>query len=132
MNDWTPKKVLLRLHPGGTEICTEAQFDRWVREGLLPRGKQVHTPGLQGSESLYPPGTDRQLLALRELRERERRLERLLVLMWWQGYTVDETALRDALKRLLQLQLNDLLKTSREARRSLRSGCRNGKVRREP
>lgn len=65
----------------------------WRRRGLLPHGVQ------RGGHWWYPPETGEQLRALCELRLRGVELDDLAVLLFIDGFTVDEVALRKALRR---------------------------------
>lgn len=83
---------------------TETQLVRWHREGLLPPiGQPLARRFLgrgRGSETLYPAGTSAQLLALCGLHAHERRLVPLGWSLWWQGYVVSPTLIREALQHL--------------------------------
>jgi hypothetical protein len=68
---------------------TARQIAEWHRDriGLLPRP----TPrwrGRKGSESVYPPGTVRQLLALCAFRREDRHVPHIAWRLWWAGYPV--------------------------------------------
>lgn len=80
---------------------TPAQLERWHKRGLLPAPVQVYVPGARGSRSLYPPGTERQLLRLAELRQRRRSLDELTFELWWEGWEIPIDLARHALQRFL-------------------------------
>src|SRR5258708_11154308 len=82
-------RLLVNLaHEHGYEVSA-TQLGRWHRAGLLPRPKQQAMGKAQGSQSLYPPGTSEQLLALCALRSHERRFSHLACQPWWARYPVD-------------------------------------------
>ena len=64
------------------------QLGRWHRMGLLPHPLQQSRGKARGSQSLYPSGTEEQLLALCALHISERRLSFLAWQLWWAGYPV--------------------------------------------
>jgi hypothetical protein len=82
------RQLLNLAHEHGYEVSA-TQLGRWHRAGLLPRPKQQAMGKAQGSQSLYPPGTGEQLLALCALRSHERRFSHLTWQLWWAGYPVD-------------------------------------------
>jgi hypothetical protein len=76
-------------------VLTKRQLARWHRAGLLPKPKQEGLGRHKGSQSLYPEGTAKQLLAICELMKKERRLEHLSWQLWWQGFDIDLEFIRD-------------------------------------
>lgn len=108
----TKQQLLPAAARAGLKVSAD-QLKRWCREGLLPRPSQRHLPGRRGSESIYPPGTLRQLVAVAELHANERRFDELRFDVWWAGHWVQETHLRSSLVALLE----DPLEEIREVRR---------------
>ena len=80
---------------------TRRQIERWHHAGLLPSPTQRHVSGVRGSVSVYPPGTDRPLLALCRWRARRRKLHELAFRLWWEGYAIQPRTLRESLGRLM-------------------------------
>src|SRR5439155_6794105 len=80
---------------------TPRVLKRWRMEGLIPRPRQIHALGKRGSGSLYPPESVDQLLAVCELRDRERRFDELRFRLWWEGRWVEAEALRRSLLNLI-------------------------------
>ena len=64
------------------------QLGRWHRMGLLPHPQQQSQGKARGSQSLYPSGTEEQLLALCAIHIGERCLSFLAWQLWWTGYPV--------------------------------------------
>jgi hypothetical protein len=77
-------------------------------EGLMPRPIQRHVAGRRGSVSSYPPEAVGQLASLLRLRSEERRLDELRFRLWWQGYWVEEAALRATLVGLAEKSISEL------------------------
>jgi hypothetical protein len=95
---------LLRSAPG----TSARQLKRWRMEGLMPRPIQRHVAGRRGSVSSYPPQAVGQLASLLRLRSQERRLDELRFRLWWQGYWVEEAALRATLVGLAEKSISEL------------------------
>jgi hypothetical protein len=95
----TAVELLERAKAAGHDV-SPTQLARWHRAGLLPRPKQCSLGKGQGTQTLYPLGTGRQLLALCTLHAKERRLASIGWHLWWAGFPVADEyhkrALRDA------------------------------------
>lgn len=83
------------------------QLERWRREGLIPRPKQIGLGRGKGSIVLHPEGTGRQLLALLRFKQQDRRLSTVGWRLWGEGFPVAEfvrehmePALREGIDRL--------------------------------
>src|SRR4051794_9150188 len=72
------------------------------REGVLQHGRQVHSRGVEGSQTRYPAAAKDQLLLVLRLREHERRFDSLRFLVWWHGGWVDPQLLRASIGRRLE------------------------------
>jgi len=83
----------------GTGI-SDRMLETFRARGLIPRPRRV---GYRGRAPVwrYPPGTDRQLLALLGWREHARDPDVLQVLLWIDGFPIPAAAVRDALTRQL-------------------------------
>lgn len=77
---------------------TAAQLARWHRAGLLPRPGQRSLGRGRGTETFYPAGTSVQLVALCQMKEEERRLDRLAFGLWWDGFAVGSDVIKEFLK----------------------------------
>ncbi len=77
---------------------TPAQVARWHRAGLLPRPAQRSLGRGRGTETVYPAGTSVQLVALCQMKDEERRLDRLAFRLWWDGFPVDPEVIKEFLK----------------------------------
>lgn len=81
---------------------SEPQLKAWRRAGLIPRPLDQHGRGRKrGSTTTYPPGTAAQLVALGQLHQRERQLGPLAFRLWWQGFPIPMTAIRQALHQVI-------------------------------
>jgi len=90
----TEKQLLQAITRQGHKISAD-QLKRWRRADLIPRPVQSHPSGNRGSEATYPPGTLNQLLAVCELRDRFKKLDRIRFELWWAGqHTGDLTHIR--------------------------------------
>lgn len=94
--DETREQLLALAGSSGYGI-TEHQLARWHREGLLPRPKQRPLGKGHGTQTVYPPGTEAQLLALCAIRAKERSLDRVRWYLWWAGYEVPVERIREFL-----------------------------------
>lgn len=96
----TDQELLARAAKAGL-VVTVRQLERWHKQHLLPRKVQEHRPGVRGSISCYPPGTESQFLALCRWRQRRRKLHELRFWLWWEGWDIPIGPLRESLLRLL-------------------------------
>lgn len=81
---------------------TDVQRKAWRRAGLIPRPiDQLGLGRERGSTTIYPAGAGRQLAALGRLHRRERGLDSLAFLLWWQGYAVPTPTVKHALERAI-------------------------------
>lgn len=83
------------------------QLERWRREGLIPRPKQIGLGRGKGSIVLHPEGTGRQLLALLRFKQQDRRLSTVGWRLWGEGFPVTnfvrehmEPTLQEGVERL--------------------------------
>src|SRR5690348_2860734 len=67
---------------------SETQLARWSRAGLLPRPKQQSLGRGKGTQTVFPPGTAAQLLALCAIRKQTRLMVRWGWHLWWRGFPV--------------------------------------------
>ena len=85
MDEQLTEEQLIRAAARQGCNVTKHQLKRWRRAQLIPRPLQVHTGGHRGSHSSYPAGTLTQLLAVCELHERFRKLDRIRFELWLTG-----------------------------------------------
>src|SRR5258707_10332904 len=74
-----------------------AQLARWHRAGLLPRPRQQALGRGRGTETFYPPGSALQVVAICQIKDEERRLERIAFRLWWEGFPVEMAVIREQL-----------------------------------
>jgi hypothetical protein len=86
----------------------DGQVKTYHQQGLIQRPKQVWRPGEPGSDSVYPPGTLAQLIAVSERHAVERRYDELRLNVWWDGYWVEPSKLRATLSALLDDAVGDI------------------------
>jgi len=89
----TAEDLLAAAQEAGFEV-TRDQLHRWQREGLLPRPRQRGLGHGLGTEVIYPPGSARQLVALREQLEIKRSFIDAAWVLWWNRYWVSERWIR--------------------------------------
>jgi hypothetical protein len=102
MGTWLTDSELLAHAARAGVHASRHQIERWRKHGLLPRSVQHHVPGRRGSLSLCPPESVSCLVALCRLHQKERRLDELRFLLWWEGYAVDRKKLRGYIVRTVQ------------------------------
>jgi len=97
----TREELLDLAKARGYEV-TEHQLARWHRAGLLLRPKQRSLGKGHGTQTVYPPGTGKQLLRLCEIHfdDEEKRLLHVGWRLWWEGYKVSFQLIRSFLDRL--------------------------------
>ncbi len=78
--------------------ASAAQVARWHRAGLLPQPRQRSLGRGRGTQTVYPPGTARQLVALIQLHRRYRYLDDVGWRLWWHGFHVSEPFWRGSLR----------------------------------
>jgi hypothetical protein len=91
---------------------TPAQLARWHRAGLLPRPSQRSLGRGRGTMTTYPPGTAAQVVALCQIRDDERRLDRIAFRLWWAGFTVDLAVIRKQMQAVLRSIETDLQRSA--------------------
>jgi hypothetical protein len=88
--------MLAQARAAGFSV-TERQLARWHYEGLICGRKQSWSKGRAGSETIYPPGSGNQLVALCKFRVTHHRAADIGWLLWWFGFSVDEKYWRGTL-----------------------------------
>ncbi len=82
------RQELLDLARDNGHAVSSSQLARWHREGLLPQPDWRRLGKARGTQTVYPPGTERQFLALCTLHRQERRLDYVAWYLWWANYEV--------------------------------------------
>jgi hypothetical protein len=93
-------KELLGLAQARGYPVSARQLAYWHRKGLIPRPVQRSLGKGHGTESVYPPGTGEQLLALCEAHSGEKRLDHVAWRLWWEDHEVSFGLLREFLVRV--------------------------------
>ncbi len=83
----TRQELLDLARDNGYEVSSP-QLARWHREGLLPQPEVRRLGKGHGTQTVYPPGTEDQLLALCAIRDKKWRLGPTAWYLWWAGYEV--------------------------------------------
>ncbi len=89
----TREELLALAEAHGYDV-NDHKLTRWRHEGLIPRPRQRSLGKGHGTQTIYPPGTGEQLLALCEIRTKERSLDRVAWHLWWAGYGVSAEPVR--------------------------------------
>ena len=76
----------------------EARLAHWHRAGLISKPVQKSLGRGMGTVSLYPAGTSRQVLAICYLRNKHHRLDDVRWLLWFNGFSVEESYWRGYLR----------------------------------
>lgn len=89
-------------------IVTDAQIERWRRQGLLPRPRQTGLGHSRGSVVMVPPETAAQAMEIERLYRIRRKRDWVGWQLWMQGYEVDDrywkTALEEARSSILDVR----------------------------
>lgn len=88
----TTAELIERLSARGLDVSID-QLKRWSRSGLVSRSAQVFETGQAGSVTRWPSEAERQVVLLTSFARRFRRLDDLLVALWWHGADVEPTKL---------------------------------------
>lgn len=89
------RQELLKLARNNGYTVSGPQLARWHREGLLPEPQVRYLGKGQGTQTVYPPGTGDQLLALCAIRAKRWRLGPIAWHLWWLGYEVSVERIRE-------------------------------------
>lgn len=100
--DEESRKHVIAYASGLGYLVTPTQLVRWHRAGLLPRPSQRPLGRGRGTMTTYPPGTAAQVVALCQIRDDERRLDRIAFRLWWEGFNVDLAVIREQLQAVLR------------------------------
>jgi hypothetical protein len=97
----TREELLALTKDRGYEVSAP-QLARWHRAGLLPGPKQRSLGKGRGTQTVYPPGTEQQLLRLCQIHfdGEEKRLLYVGWRLWWEGYDTSTKPVRAFLSRV--------------------------------
>lgn len=98
--------VLAAIEAEGYQL-TRNQLRRWHRFGVVGRPIQIHQ-GARGSIVFYPPGTTALLLVACEIAKSERRLDRIIWILWWRGQTSPDMGARRLMRNVADTQSRTL------------------------
>jgi hypothetical protein len=92
--------LLAQARKAGFSVKAE-KLRRWQRRGLLPRVQRHGLGRARGTESVYPAGSAKQLVALCAQLKKRRVLRDAAWAIWWEGYWVEKGWVVDRLVRQL-------------------------------
>ena len=84
---------------------TARQIKRWRQAGILPLPKQVH-PDFGVTYTEYPPETANHLLAVCRFLKADRRLNRVAMMLFFEGFAIPLPALNEAIDSLFFRRMN--------------------------
>jgi hypothetical protein len=93
---------LLAFSKAHSYAVTATQLARWHREGLLPYPEWRSLGKGRGTQTVYPPGSGKQLLALCAIHAQERRLDYVAWHLWWADYDIPLKRIRVFLGRMMK------------------------------
>ena len=97
MTDEIQESELLERATRAGEPVSSHQLKRFRDAGAMPRPRVVHVRGARGSSAFYPAWAVEQLVAVARIHRTVRKLEDLVVAVWWEEHWVDPEKLRAAL-----------------------------------
>ena len=89
-------RLASRVVDSGVAPVSPDQIHRWVMAGLLPRSQRLSQGRGRGFRFDMAPGTYEQLCALCRLRAVTKSSDGLRILLWLEGWPVDQEAARDS------------------------------------
>lgn len=95
------KRLAIRVAENGIASISPHQIHRWRMAGLLPGARRVSLGRGRGFQFDVAPGTYEQLVALCRFRTVTKSSHRLRILLWLEGWPVDQEAVRGSLLRCL-------------------------------
>ncbi len=108
---------LIRAAAGAGFEVSERMLESFRAQGLIQRPRRT---GYRGRAPIwaYPPGTDRQLVAVARWRQHTKSPDLLMVLLWLDGFAIQVPTVREALSRQLKSMTAAIQKAiSQQARR---------------
>lgn len=107
----TPRQVIRAAKTAGFHVSDD-QLHRWRAKDLIPRPKRQGLGRPKGMASHYPPGADKQAIALCEALSEDRRLDLAAIALYFQGYPISGDRILSILEGTLhrrKKELNGLL-----------------------
>jgi len=102
--------LLAELERLGVKGITERQLERWRQAGAIPSPGRRFLGRGKGSISAYPKGTADRVVRLKELLGRGRTLSKAVLVMFGEGYPVEERALKRAYQWMFNQGSADLMR----------------------
>jgi hypothetical protein len=124
MSQAEPRDEVIKYAAKLGYVVTAPQLARWHRAGLLPRPRQQPLGRGRGTETVYPPGTAAQVVALCQIKDDERRLGRVAFRLWWEGFDVDLGLIRNQLVSAMEPLEIEVRKRAAKGRSPLEGGLR--------
>ncbi len=109
-DEWTAEQLLA----AATSVSLR-QLERWRKQDLVPRPRTIHLGQGPGTCSVYPPGTDEQLLAVYRLYAKKRNAHYVRWYLWMEGYPIPLPAIRKTLDALVLAPIRELQTASGQA-----------------
>ncbi len=113
-DEWTAEQLLVVATSENYTVSLR-QLERWRKQDLLPRPRVIHLGQGPGTCSVYPPGTDQQLLAVCRLYGKKRNAHHVRWYLWMEGYPIPLPTIRKMLDALVLAPMRKLQKTSGQA-----------------
>lgn len=103
----TPRQIIHAAKTAGFHV-SDHQLHRWRTKGLIPRPKHPSLGRPKGTASYYPPGADKQVIALSESLSKDRRLDLAAVALYFQGYPISGPRMLSILEETVQRREKEL------------------------
>ncbi len=113
-DEWTAEQLLV-VATSENYTLSLRQLERWRKQDLLPRPRVIHLGQGLGTCSVYPPGTDQQLLAVCRLYGKKRNAHHVRWHLWIEGYPIPLPAIRKTLDALVLAPMRKLQQASGQA-----------------
>lgn len=110
-DEWTAEQ-LLAVATSENYTVSLRQLERWRKQDLLPRPRTIHLGRGRGACSVYPPGTDQQLLAVCRLYAKKRNAHHVRWHLWMEGYPIPLPVIRKTLNALVLAPIRKLQRAS--------------------
>ena len=110
-DEWTAEQ-LLTVAASKNYTVSLRQLERWRKQDLLPRPRTIPLGRPRGTCSVYPPGTDQQLLAVCRLYAKKRNAHHVRWHLWMEGYPIPLPVIRTTLDALVLAPMRKLQKAT--------------------
>src|SRR6516225_10433024 len=95
-----PRATLIAMLDDTGYENASAALKRYVREGVMPHGRQSHEAGINGSRSLYPDCSVEHLQVVIELERQFHSVDQVRLHLWLANDWVEPSKIRPTLARL--------------------------------